>query len=103
MFAGSTLVAVIHRFLEERLGLLWRTWLTDRLLRSYLEHPHYFLLSDRLLANGEIDNPDQRIAEDVRAFTTTTLSFVLLILNGALRSFSSDALSSDALKNLPGR
>jgi putative ATP-binding cassette transporter len=84
VFAGSTLVAVIHRFLEERLGLLWRGWLTDRLLHSYLEHPNYFRLSDRLQANGEIDNPDQRIAEDVRAFTTTTLSFVLLILNGAL-------------------
>jgi vitamin B12/bleomycin/antimicrobial peptide transport system ATP-binding/permease protein len=84
VFAASTVVVVINRFIEERLGLLWRTSLTDRLLRSYLAHPTYYRLSDHLRANGEIDNPDQRISEDVRAFTTTTLSFVLLILNGTL-------------------
>jgi len=84
VFTGSTLVAVIHRFIEERLGLLWRNWLTGRLLRAYLEHPNYYWMSDHLQSNGEIDNPDQRIAEDVRAFTTTTLSFVLLILNGTI-------------------
>ena len=58
--------------------------LTGRLLRSYMAHPTYYRLSDHLKSNGEIDNPDQRIAEDVRAFTATTLSFVLLILNGTL-------------------
>ncbi|HEX5065183.1 MAG TPA: SbmA/BacA-like family transporter [Myxococcota bacterium] len=84
VFAGSTLVAVIQRFIEERLGLLWRTSLTGRLLKSYMQHPTYYQLSDRLRSNGEVDNPDQRIAEDVRAFTTTTLSFVLLILNGTI-------------------
>ena len=82
VFAASTVVAVLYRFAEERLGLLWREWLTGRLLDSYLEHPTVYRLNDRLLANGEIANPDQRIADDVRAFTTTTLSFVLLILNG---------------------
>ena len=29
-----------------------------------------------------MDNPDQRIAEDVKAFTATTLSFTLIFLNG---------------------
>jgi putative ATP-binding cassette transporter len=67
---------------RERLGLLWREWLTKRMLAAYLDHPNAYRLSDRLVANGEIANPDQRIADDIRAFTTTTLSFVLLILNG---------------------
>jgi putative ATP-binding cassette transporter len=83
VFAASTVVAVIYRFAEERLGLLWRGWLTHRLVDAYLEHPTVYRLNDRLLANGEIANPDQRIADDVRAFTTTTLSFVLLFLNGS--------------------
>jgi putative ATP-binding cassette transporter len=82
VFAPSTIVAVIYRFTEERLGLLWRTWLTRRLLITYLEHPTCYRLNDTLVANGEIANPDQRIADDVRAFTATTLSFVLLLLNG---------------------
>jgi putative ATP-binding cassette transporter len=88
VFGASTLVSVIQHFVEERLGLLWRSWLTDRLLHSYLDHFTYYRLSDQLRANGEIDNPDQRIAEDVRSFTATTLSFVLLILNGTLTAIA---------------
>jgi vitamin B12/bleomycin/antimicrobial peptide transport system ATP-binding/permease protein len=84
VFAASTVVAVIYRFSEERLALLWREWLTKQLITAYLEHPIYFRLSDTLAANGEIANPDQRIADDVRAFTATTISFVLLLLNGTL-------------------
>ncbi len=88
VFAAATVAAVLYRFSEERLGLLWREWLTHRLLASYLEHPTAYRLSDRLIANGEIANPDQRIAEDVRAFTTTTLSFVLLMLNGTFTALA---------------
>ncbi|MBC8125880.1 MAG: ABC transporter ATP-binding protein/permease, partial [Gloeobacteraceae cyanobacterium ES-bin-144] len=35
-----------------------------------------------------VANPDQRISDDVRAFTTTTLSFTLLIVNGTLTAIS---------------
>lgn len=83
VFSASTAVAVFYRFSEETLGLTWREWLTRRAVSRYLEPPVYYRLSDRLIANGEIANPDQRIAEDVRAFTATTLSFVLLLLNGS--------------------
>ncbi|WP_240502461.1 ABC transporter transmembrane domain-containing protein [Methylocaldum sp. 14B] len=83
VFAASTVVAVFYRFSEETLGLTWREWLTRRAVGRYLEPPVYYRLSDRLIANGEIANPDQRIADDVRAFTATTLSFVLMFLNGS--------------------
>ncbi len=82
VFGLATVVAVFYRFIEERLGLLWREWLTRRLINIYLEHPTYYRLNDRLAENGEVLNPDQRIAEDVKAFTTTTLSFALMLLNG---------------------
>lgn len=82
VFAASTVAAVIYRFTEESLGLLWREWLTRHLVGLYLTHPTYYRLNDRLIANGEVANPDQRIADDVRAFTVTTLSFVLMLLNG---------------------
>jgi len=83
VFALATAVAVLYRYTEERLGLLWREWLTRRLVGFYLEHPTYYRLNDRLAENGEVHNPDQRIAEDVKAFTTTTLSFALMLLNSA--------------------
>jgi vitamin B12/bleomycin/antimicrobial peptide transport system ATP-binding/permease protein len=80
VFAASTVVSVIARFAEERLGLLWRENLTRRAVGLYLTDRAYY----RLDTAGELANPDQRISEDIRAFTVTTLSFVLMALNSAL-------------------
>jgi putative ATP-binding cassette transporter len=79
VFAALTLVAVIARFGEDRLGLLWRDTMTRGILRGYLADGTY----QRLNVSEAIANPDQRISEDVRAFTVTTLSFALLALNSA--------------------
>ena len=84
VLAGSAVVAVLYRFTEERLGLFWRVWLTQRIIRRYLENRTYLHLKE----SGTVLNPDQRIAEDVRVFTTTTLSFTLMFMNGALAVLS---------------
>jgi putative ATP-binding cassette transporter len=80
VFGLSTLVAVFCRYTEERLGLLWRSWLTTHLSDRYLAGHAYY----RMIGRGDIDNPDQRIAEDVKVFTTTSLSFILIFLNSAI-------------------
>ena len=79
VFALSTLVAVYYRYSEERLGLVWRTWLTRRAVERYLDDRTYFRLHDTV----DLANPDQRISEDIRYLTATTLSFVLLLLNAS--------------------
>jgi len=84
VFAGSTAVAVLYRFTEERLGLFWRVWLTRRIIRRYLADRTYLHLKEW----ATVENPDQRIADDVRAFTATTLSFALMFMNGALAVLS---------------
>lgn len=78
VFALSTLVAVVYRFAEERLGLLWRDWQTRQLLDAYLAKRVYYHLEE----HAALENPDQRISEDIKTFTTTTLSFVLMLMNG---------------------
>ena len=80
IFAASTLVAVVARFAEQRLGLLWRESLTREVLKLYLTNGAY----SRLAVSGEVANPDQRISEDVRAFTTSTLSFALMAFNSVV-------------------
>ena len=80
VFAASAAVGAFYSFSEQRLGLLWREWLTGRLLGAYLDRRAYYLLS----AAGVLTNADERIAEDVRAFTATTLSFVLMVSNAAV-------------------
>jgi putative ATP-binding cassette transporter len=80
VFAASALVGAFSSFSEQRLALLWRAWLTGRFLRAYLNSRAYY----RLSAAGVLTNPDERIAEDVKAFTATTLSFVLLLTNATV-------------------
>ena len=80
VFAASTLASAFWSFTEQRLGLLWRQWLTGQFLGAYLHRRAYYQLS----AAGVLTNPDQRIAEDVRAFTVTTLSFVILLANATV-------------------
>jgi putative ATP-binding cassette transporter len=71
---------VLYRFTEERLGLLWREQLTRRLVSEYIANRTYY----NLKVNGDVKNPDERIADDVRSFTVTTLSFALMTVNGML-------------------
>lgn len=84
VFAGSTFVGVMFRFTEERLGLLWRDFLTHRVVGLYIDHGIYLDMSKE----GAVSNPDQRITEDIRQLTTTTLSFVLMVLNGTMTVLS---------------
>ncbi|MGO4118215.1 ABC transporter ATP-binding protein/permease [Rhizobium ruizarguesonis] len=80
VFAAFTIVAVVSRFIEERLALLWREFLTRRAVSLYLADRAYYHLD----VSGQLTHPDQRIAEDMRVFTVTTLSFILMILNSSL-------------------
>jgi putative ATP-binding cassette transporter len=79
VFALTTVVAVLYRYVEESLGLLWRKWLTGQAIDRYLSDRTYY----RLHASGELQNPDQRISEDIRALTATSLSFGLMFLNAS--------------------
>ena len=80
VFGVSTVVAVLHRYTEDNLGMLFREWLTKRLTNAYLENRAYY----RLKTGEEIKNPDERIADDVRTYTITTLSIVLMLMNASL-------------------
>src|SRR4051812_134764 len=71
VFAVSTAAEVLAHYIEQRLGLVWREWLTRLFLSRYLDSRAYH----RLAGREDVDNPDQRISEDVRTFTSSTLSF----------------------------
>jgi putative ATP-binding cassette transporter len=84
VFGASTAVAILYRFTEERFGIFWRVWLTDRVVRRYMADRTYY----RMKEQEGVENPDQRIADDIRTFTTTTLSFALMFMNGVLAAVS---------------
>lgn len=68
-------VSIYATYLNQWLQIRWRRWLTGRFLDEWLADRAYYRIS---LAgdSGTIgtDNPDQRIAEDIRDFVATTLS-----------------------------
>ena len=80
IFAASAAVGAFSRYFELLLGLRWREWLTQRIMRQYLSSYAYF----RVNAESEVDNPDERISEDVRSFTSTALSFVIMTTNAVI-------------------
>ncbi|QSA97829.1 ABC transporter ATP-binding protein/permease [Methylococcus sp. EFPC2] len=79
VFAAITVVSVISRYAEERMALLWRVFLAQRTVHRYTGNRLYF----HMLERPDIGNPDQRISEDIKAFTTSTLSFALMLINSS--------------------
>ncbi|WP_052573296.1 ABC transporter ATP-binding protein/permease [Haloferula sp. BvORR071] len=80
-FAATIPLAAFYRYVEERLALNWRDFLARTLTLRYFYNRAYY----RLLSQEEIDNPDQRISEDVRNFTSTALSFSLIVINSIIQ------------------
>ncbi len=73
----SVPVGVFYRYTQERLSLAWRRWMTQHLIKRYFFNRAYY----RLRVSEAVDNPDQRIAEDVKLFTTGVLNFFLVVVN----------------------
>lgn len=68
-----------YYYVRDLLALHWRRWLTRDFLGEYFSGRAYYELN----ASADIDNPDQRIAEDINTFTQRSLQF-LMVLFGAL-------------------
>lgn len=84
VFGLATPIVVFYRYTEERFGLIWRRWLSRKMIDRYFAHTAYY----KLTAFAGIDNPDQRIAEDIRSFTSQSLSFLLILANSLIALFS---------------
>ncbi|DBB06377.1 hypothetical protein WJX77_005903 [Trebouxia sp. C0004] len=64
----------IADWVEQRLTLEWRNWLTSYLLRAYFADRAFFKLKQQA---GSLDNPDQRICDDVPAFTDASTKLIM--------------------------
>jgi putative ATP-binding cassette transporter len=73
-------------YLRQGLQIRWRRWMTANHIDQWLAERTYYRLA---LENQGVDNPDQRIAEDIRLFVTDTLNLGLGLVRSlvALVSF----------------
>lgn len=103
-------INVAYRYYRQMLAIAWREWMTGRVLRLYFGNRVYYMLerqssigSSKIVGNTvndmaksahrvnesstttrEVDNPDQRISEDIRSFTEFSLTFFLTIITSVI-------------------
>ncbi|XP_058095366.1 ABC transporter D family member 2, chloroplastic [Magnolia sinica] len=85
-FAGGIPVFVLKDYARETLSLRWRSWMTSYYMQRYFKNQTFYKIQSQSI----IDNPDQRIVDDLSSFTGTAISFSLTLFNAAvdLISFS---------------
>jgi putative ATP-binding cassette transporter len=74
-------VYALYYFVRDTLGLRWRRWLSFYFLGHYLEHRAYYKLNSM----PGLDNPDQRIAEDINSLTSQSLYFSMIVLGSVIQ------------------
>ncbi|WP_145592394.1 ABC transporter ATP-binding protein/permease [Yersinia bercovieri] len=86
LVSALILVVVFADYLKQRLIMRWRTGMTEHILARWLSHKgqHYALKINALVP----DNPDQRIAEDVRLLIESSLRLLITFLHSLLTLIS---------------
>jgi len=73
-------IVAFYSYVQNYLGMRWREWMTGEFLGSYFRNRNYYEIE----TTSQIDNPDQRIMEDIRTFTRTSLLFLLILLGSLM-------------------
>jgi len=75
--AAFIVTAVYQLYLQQWLQIRWRRWLTKRYLGRWLEQGTHYRMR---LKDDQADNPDQRIADDIRQFINSSLDIGIALL-----------------------
>lgn len=82
----ATTVFTVGAFhFQQKLTLRWRRWATHNMLGQWLDSQRYQKLK---LSGTDVDNPDQRIAEDIDLFIVKSLKLSLGLLTSVVSLFS---------------
>ena len=86
IFGANIAVTTAHFKVKRRLQLDWRSWLTHQLIGRWMTEGRHYLVTHIQGTQGTHDNPDGRIAEDIRIATESaielchSLIYCLLVL-----------------------
>ena len=82
VLAASYIVVVVFAlYFAQMLQIRWRRWLTDRYTRDWLTGRAYYLLQ---LAPSHVENPEQRIQDDINIVANLTLDLLTGVLNAVV-------------------
>ena len=81
VLAFAVPVYAFYYYMRDAFANFWRRWLTARFVRAYLQDRRFYTLA----AEGRLDNPDQRISEDINTFTGRSTHFLLIFLGSLMQ------------------
>jgi putative ATP-binding cassette transporter len=84
VFLIATPVVVFFAWVKSLLVIVWRKWFTQYMLQKYFSSNNFYRISNNML----IDNPDERIANDVEGFTGGALSLCLTVVDSIMTFLS---------------
>ena len=82
-------LTALYYYARDLFSNRWRRWLTARFLNGYLADRRYYELGT---GSTEIDNPDQRISEDINNFTGRSINFLLIFLGSLMQLIAFSAV-----------
>jgi putative ATP-binding cassette transporter len=86
MYSLLLLIAVpeysAYYYLRDRVAVTWRKSLTNRFVDRYFKSHAYYRLRD----DAKIDNPDQRIADDIYSITIESIIFLLIVAGAVFQA-----------------
>lgn len=80
VFVVGVFIVVFYKWVRDKLGLTWRRWLTKNILEKYFASRNYYRINNDVT----IDNPDERIAQDIDGFVKGALSLFLSLLDSVI-------------------
>jgi putative ATP-binding cassette transporter len=87
--AFLTILAGVYAFyLGQMLQIRWRRWMTSRFIADWLDRQAFYHISLAARAGTPLDNPDQRIADDIDAFVQSNLSLGISMISNIVTLFS---------------
>ena len=98
VIAGAIPVFVMRDYYQSVLTLKWRAWMTEAYVAKYLDRRNFY----HIQTGSIIDNPDQRIVDDIANFTTTSLGLGFTILNAGIDLVSFSGILLGIYKPLVG-
>lgn len=68
---SSVMTALLSYYLEQRFSINWIEWLNSQLVDKWMDKRAYYKTQ---YVSANLDNPDQRIQQDVQSYVRTSLS-----------------------------
>ncbi len=85
IFCGIIIINIIcisgKNYVQSQISLNWRKWLTSSYLNQYFQQQSFY----HLHTSSEVDNPDQRIAEDTKNVTQRLIALLVIFLDSLVQ------------------